>query len=182
MIVSRFTSFTKNFVICCYQDTNIFCSRCGCASAFSAKGPCYVGPYANVAVSVLREMSMNTVLTRYHFSPRLWKLTHEKNSRVRPCVLELFRPQDLPWIILTILAGHATGLPVLSRCPHFFFVFLVSVGSGDGSPHARSLALSLRVDAGHNVGITASCGGDAGDVGVAELEEPVDKPRTTIGT
>ena len=44
------------------------------------------------------------------------------------------------------------------------------------------LVLSLRVDAGCNVGITASCGIDVGDVGVAELEDPVDKPGTTIGT
>ena len=58
----------------------------------------------------------------------------------------------------------------------------VSVGSGDGFSHARLLALSLRVDAGGNVGITASCGGDAGDVGVAYLEEPVGEPGTTIGT
>ena len=44
------------------------------------------------------------------------------------------------------------------------------------------LVLSLLVDAGCNVGITASCNTDVGDVGVAELEELVDKPRTTIGT
>ena len=44
------------------------------------------------------------------------------------------------------------------------------------------LVLSLRVDGGRNVGITASCGGDAGDAGTAELEEPVVKPGTTIGT
>ena len=29
---------------------------------------------------------------------------------------------------------------------------------------------------------TESCGNDAGDVGVDELEEPVDKPKTTIDT
>ena len=44
------------------------------------------------------------------------------------------------------------------------------------------LVHSLRVVAGRNAGITESCGSDAGDVGVAELEEPVDKPGTTIGT
>ena len=45
-----------------------------------------------------------------------------------------------------------------------------------------SLILSLLVDAGCCVGITASCGTDVGDVGVAEFQEPVDKPRTTNGT
>ena len=64
----------------------------------------------------------------------------------------------------------------------FLFVFAVSVGFDDGSPHAWLLVISLRVDAGRHVEITASCGGDAGDVGVAELEEPVDRPGTTIGT
>ena len=33
-----------------------------------------------------------------------------------------------------------------------------------------------------NVGATASCDTDVGDVGITELEEPVDKPGTTIGT
>ena len=61
-------------------------------------------------------------------------------------------------------------------------MFSISVGSGEGSLHAWLLVLSLRVDAGRNVGITGSCGSDAGDVGVAELEEPVDEPGTTIGT
>ena len=44
------------------------------------------------------------------------------------------------------------------------------------------LKLSLLVDAGCNVRTTASCNTDVGDVGVAELEELVDKPGTTIGT
>ena len=44
------------------------------------------------------------------------------------------------------------------------------------------LALSLLADAGCNEGSTASCNTVVGDVGVAELEEPVDEPGTTIGT
>ena len=44
------------------------------------------------------------------------------------------------------------------------------------------LVLSLLVDAGCGVGITASCDGDVGDVGVAELGKLVDKPGTTNGT
>ena len=44
------------------------------------------------------------------------------------------------------------------------------------------LVLSLLVDAGCCVGATASCDNDVGDVGAAELEEPVDEPGTTIGT
>ena len=56
--------------------------------------------------------------------------------------------------------------------------------SRDGCPRALSMpfVLSLLVDAGCCVGIKASCGKAVGDVGVAELEEPVDRPGTTIGT
>ena len=73
MIVSRFTSFTKNFVICCYQVTKTFCSRYGCASAFSARTTCNFGSPADIAISVLREVNITTVLTRYHFCSRLWR-------------------------------------------------------------------------------------------------------------
>ena len=62
MIVSRLTAFTENFVICCYQVTIFFCSEYGCANAFSAKSPCNVGSLANLAISVVREVSVNTVL------------------------------------------------------------------------------------------------------------------------
>ena len=54
--------------------------------------------------------------------------------------------------------------------------------SCDGSPRTVQIVHSLLVDAGCNVRTTASCGTDIGDVGVAELEEPVNKPGTTIGT
>ena len=45
-----------------------------------------------------------------------------------------------------------------------------------------TLALSLLVDAGCTVGVTASCDEDGGDVGEDELEELVDRPGTTNGT
>ena len=61
----------------------------------------------------------------------------------------------------------------------FFFRFLLVHATG--SPISVLLELSLLVDAGCNVGTTASCNTDVGDVGVAELGELVDKPRTTIG-
>ena len=66
--------------------------------------------------------------------------------------------------------------------PSSLLMFLVCAGSRDGLARTVVLVLSLLVNAGCNVGITAFCGTDVGDVGVAELEEPVNKPRTTIGT
>ena len=68
MIVSRCTTFTENFVICCYQVTKIFCTRYGSANASSARGLCNFGPLTDLAISVFREVSINTVIARYHFS------------------------------------------------------------------------------------------------------------------
>ena len=64
MIVSRFTTFTKNLEICCYQVAKIFCTKYGSAITPSARGPCNFGPLTDLAISVLREMSINTVLTQ----------------------------------------------------------------------------------------------------------------------
>ena len=55
MIVSRFTSFTEKFLVCCDQVTEFFRSRHDCTSAFSERSPCYFGPLADVAIFVLRE-------------------------------------------------------------------------------------------------------------------------------
>ena len=68
MIVSRFTIFTENFVICCYQVTKIFCTRHGSAIASSARCPCNFGPLTDLPISVFREMSVNTVLAQIHTS------------------------------------------------------------------------------------------------------------------
>ena len=64
LIVSRFTTFTENLVICCNQITKIFCTKYGSANASSARGPCDFGPLADLAISVFREVSINTVLTQ----------------------------------------------------------------------------------------------------------------------
>ena len=68
MIVSRFTTFTENFVICCNQITKIFCTRYDSANASSARGPCDFGPLADLAISVFREVSINTVFTQIRTS------------------------------------------------------------------------------------------------------------------
>ena len=64
VIVSRFAIFTENFVICWYQVTKIFCTKYGSAIASSARGPCNFGPFTDLAISVFREMSFNTVLAQ----------------------------------------------------------------------------------------------------------------------
>ena len=87
MIVSRITTFSENLVICCYQVTKNFCTRYGSAIASSARGPCNFCPLADRAISVFREMSVNTVFTQIRNSRRRsLKTVHEKNWRVSLCV------------------------------------------------------------------------------------------------
>ena len=64
MIVSRLASVAQDPVICCEQVTEIYSSRYGFAIASSAWVPCNFGPFTDLAISVFREMSMNTVITQ----------------------------------------------------------------------------------------------------------------------
>ena len=98
MIVSRFTTFTGNFVICCYQVTKIFSTRYGSAIASSAWSPYNFGPFTDLAISVFREMSMNIVFTQILTSlcsPALKRL-HEKNWRESLPVMEFHHPPNSP--------------------------------------------------------------------------------------
>ena len=124
MIASRFTTFTENLVICCYQVTNIFCTRYGFAKASSARSPCDCGPLAVLAFSVFREMSFNTVFTPIRTSRRRRRKTvHEKNWRVSLCVQEICHPRDLLWILAAIpVCRNDTSLSVLNRGLRFYLV------------------------------------------------------------
>ena len=66
VIVSRLTSFIEDFVICCYQVTKLFCSKYWFASAPSAQSPCHFWSFADVGVSVFREVTKNAVHARDH--------------------------------------------------------------------------------------------------------------------
>ena len=57
MIVPRFTSFTKDFVIRSYEITKIFRSGRDCTGASSTRSP--------LAISVLGEVNKDAVLSRY---------------------------------------------------------------------------------------------------------------------
>ena len=70
MIVLRFTSFTDNFVIGCNQITKMFCKWYDSTNTSSARSPCDFGPLADLAISVFREVSINTVLPQIHTSHR----------------------------------------------------------------------------------------------------------------
>ena len=73
-------------------------SRYGFAIASSAWDPCNFGPFTDLAISVFREMSMNTVLTQILTSLEcgLQKKLHEKNWRENLRVLEFHQPPHFP--------------------------------------------------------------------------------------
>ena len=51
-------------MVCCCQVTEVYSSRYDFAIASSAWGPCNFGPFTDLAISVFREMSINTVFTQ----------------------------------------------------------------------------------------------------------------------
>ena len=67
-----------------------------------------------------------------------------------------------------MLANQGNGFPRAGSLTFFL------AGSGDWSPCARSLTFSPRIVAGRVVEFSLSCHNDVGDVGVANLEEPMD--------
>ena len=148
-------------MICCYQVTKLFCSRCCFVSASAATGPCHFGPLAYLAIPVFREVTINTVFSQYLFPHRFFRrLTRRARGCVPPFLHEiLFEFLQLFWQI------RQPGLRVLARCPHFYWVFEFLAGSGDKSPCACSLTFSLRVVAGRIVEFSESCDDDVGDVG-----------------
>ena len=91
VLVSRFTFFTENSVICCYQVTKLFCSRHWIASASSARCPCNFDPLADFALSVHRDVCGNTVLRQ---------ITH----RASPCNRSPCNPQRS--LLLRVFTGH----------------------------------------------------------------------------
>ena len=126
MIVSRFTTFTENFVIWCYPVTKKFSTRYGSAIASSARSPGTFGPLTDLAISVFREVSINTAFTQIHTSSRcrFWRWFMRRTGVcVCLCVQELYHPRDFLWILAAIpVCQNTTGRPVLNRGLRFYLV------------------------------------------------------------
>ena len=77
----RDSSFTEKFVICSYQVTKTFRSGHECTSTSSARSPRYFCVQADIAIRVLRQVLVDTMLTRtrFHFCSRLRVVIHEKS-------------------------------------------------------------------------------------------------------
>ena len=135
VIVSRFTIFTENLVICCFQVTKIFCTRYGSVIGSSARGPCNFGPVTDLAISVFGEMSFNTVLTQIS---ELARPESADNGLPRSIMVSFLFVIGSFW-----LAWSTTGCHVLSS------TLELDIGAGDVSLSVRSsfsrVSLSLDI-------------------------------------
>ena len=128
----RIDYFNANFVLCCYSNHHKFLLEVRLRQCVFCKEP-----WSSWSSSRCRSFGPSGSEYEYCVCPiplflGALKLVHEKNSRVRPCELEQFHPQHSPQILLTILADHATGFSVRSRCLHFCLFLSVLSGSCDG--------------------------------------------------
>ena len=170
VIVSRFTSFTENFVICCWQVTNIFCSKYWISSAFSARRPCNLGPLAYFAISVFRDIRTYTVFPGCHirWTFRIWVMRSVCECR-HFCLFEI--------TCETTLGDRAIDFSLLDCCHSLCFCFFI-MGGSPRSPDARAWVSSRRCRAGPGEVLDESCRNDVEDEPELELE---DNPGTTTG-
>ena len=121
MIVSRFKTFTENFVICCNQITKVFCTKYDSLQ----RSPCDFGPLADLAISVFRGVSISTMFTQIRTSRRRWL---QKWHMRRTCVwVSVFRNSVIHKILSEFLQpfwyfGMAQVSPFLDRDSHFYLV------------------------------------------------------------
>ena len=102
MSVSRFTTFTENFVICCNQVTQFFLHEVRLRQCVFCTEPLWFwssGRSRNFGLS--GSEYKHSVYPNPHFSKAL-KIIHEKNLRVSLCFQELSHPQDSLWILAAI--------------------------------------------------------------------------------
>ena len=106
MIVSRFTTFTENFVICCKQITKIFCTRYDSANASSVR---------SLVILVLWQISQFRSFGKSEYKHCVYPNPHfsQKSSL---CVQELYHPRAIP------LCRNDTGVPVFVRDLRFYLI------------------------------------------------------------
>ena len=183
VIVSRFAIVTEDFVICCYQDIKIFCTRYGSAIASYARGSCSnFGPHTDLAISVFREVSKNVVYS-VPLLPAAPKAIHEKNWK-HVDFLEHFHQPIHPGTPVANRA-HFANSPLCNSSSSFFLGFFDFCCSMQRVPPCEWFLVRLFTSsvAGISVSVTVqtvSCDEDAGEV--EEVEELVDKPGTTSAT
>ena len=143
VIVSRFTALIENFVICCYQVTDFFCTWCWFTSSPSAKSPRNLGSLADLAILVCREVNLrNTVLPSclFYWTFRPWVMRNVCGCW-HFCVFELFCDvlQPLPKILQAV--STCSLAPVFLVLPRYFVNLLVYIRSMN--PAAEELVFEL---------------------------------------
>ena len=163
----------RDSVIRRYEITKNFRSGHDCTGASSARSPCHFGFQADLAISVLREVNKDAVLTPNPVPLLLATplVSHGKN-------LEASRYSgNLSSTRFSLNSPSHSGRPReesprASSLSSFLFGFSVPAGPCDEFPpipHSYYHFLLMRDE-------------DVGDVGEEELEELVDRPGTTKGT
>ena len=90
LIVSRFSVFIKRCVIHCCHVTESFCAKWRFARALPARSPRNHGSIADFAVSVLWDVSKDTVFARCHFSWKFWMwFTRNVCGCYQFCIIEI---------------------------------------------------------------------------------------------
>ena len=177
--------------------------RYGSANTSSARGSCNFGPLTDLAISVLKEISINTVLTQNpHVSwVRALKMLHEKNWRESLHVQELYHPRDFLWNLAAIpVYQNTTSLTVLTRGLRFYLAFDSGLAWSMGRTifpfnmftwHRKWIEIyptQVFPCIGPTVAWHSNCGwwrrrawGWRRMINLLSLEELVDKRRNTIG-
>ena len=174
MIVSRFTSFTNNFVLCFYQVTKCFCTRYDFTSTSCARKPSKIWPLADLAISVFRKVCEITLIARYQ--PSLW-LSRGFMRRARVWI-SMFGNSFIHKFFSEFLQPFCSHSDISEQ----YGVLRILWSKVDGFLRPLTSVLSSSDDAGVDVELV--CGVDVGDVEPDELdeEENVDNLGTTVGT
>ena len=109
------------FVIGCTQITKIFCTRFDSTYTSSARSLCDLGPLAELAISVFREVSKNTLFTQILTSRRrgLSRWFMRGTGVWVSAFRKLCHPRDFLWILAAISACQNT----ISRFYRGFVLF-----------------------------------------------------------
>ena len=122
-----------------------FCAKYDSTNTSSARNPCNFGPLTDLAISVFREMSLNTVITRYHSSVAPKEGSWEElacESLSRGTLAHEVR--DSPWILAAIqVFRRKTGSPVPARDPHFWWFWILGCVWNRISPFSLICSLTI---------------------------------------
>ena len=184
-----FRDSNPSLTIGCNQITRIFGTKYDSANTSSARGPCDVGPLADLAISVFREVKKKLC------SPKSTRLVGSKDGSWEELACESLCSRTLSSTRFSLNSCNHSGMSdycLLRTCSwSSFFGFGIWFGSCNHSSgisevygFLRACLSTFSLDSIAGWWSEWSISWPEGVVGVEidELEEIVDKPRTTTGT